>query len=70
METGPKVLIMGAASSGKNTISRILTNYSVKVGWDTIFMDLDPENGEISPLGTIGAASFHEYMTVGYIYRV
>lgn len=65
LEVGPKVLIMGAASSGKSTISRILTNYSAKVGWETVLMDLDPENNEISALGTISAATFNEYLPVG-----
>jgi polynucleotide 5'-kinase involved in rRNA processing len=55
---------MGAASSGKNTISRILTNYSAKIGWETVYVDLDPENNEISALGTISAATFNEYMPV------
>lgn len=70
LETGPKVLIMGAASAGKSTVSRILTNYSVKIGWESVFVDLDPENNEISPLGTIGAATFNEYMPVVFIYSV
>ena len=64
LEIGPKVLVMGAAFSGKNTVSRTLLNYSVKLGWETIFADLDSQANEISPIGTLAAASFSEYMSV------
>lgn len=60
------MLIMGAASSGKNTASRALTNYSVKVGWETVYADLDPENNELSTLGTMSVTTFKEYMPVVY----
>lgn len=56
------MLVLGGPNTGKNTVCRILTNYSVKLGWETIFADLDPENPELSPVGTIAAASFSEYM--------
>lgn len=55
---------MGAASSGKNTVSRTLVNYSVKVGWETVYADLDPENNQISTIGTISTTTFKEYMPV------
>ena len=67
LELGQKVLIMGAASSGKNTTSRVLTNYSVKVGWETVYADLDPENNELSTIGTVSVSTFKEYMPV---YRI
>lgn len=61
---GPKILVMGAAFSGKNTVTRTLVNYSVKLGWETMYLDLDPQNNEIAPIGTVAAASFSEYMPV------
>lgn len=40
-------------------------NYSVKVGWETVYVDLDPENNQISTIGTLSTTTFNEYMPVG-----
>jgi hypothetical protein len=34
----------------------MLVNYSLKLGWQPIFVDLDLQSGEISPPGSIAAA--------------
>lgn len=38
---GPSVLITGSINSGKSTLCRILVNYSVKLGWTPLFIDID-----------------------------
>jgi polyribonucleotide 5'-hydroxyl-kinase len=38
---GPRLMITGAAQSGKSTLCRILVNYAVKLGWSPILVDLD-----------------------------
>ena len=34
----------------------MLVNYSLKLGWSPIYVDLDLHSGEISPPGSISAA--------------
>ena len=41
LTSGPRVFITGNAQSGKTSISKILVNYSVKLGWTPIYVDLD-----------------------------
>jgi polyribonucleotide 5'-hydroxyl-kinase len=41
LTTGPRVFITGNSHSGKSTISKILVNYCVKLGWTPIYVDLD-----------------------------
>lgn len=52
---GPKVMICGPVNVGKSTLSRILLNYSVRMGRRPIFVDLDVGQGSISVPGTMGA---------------
>jgi len=52
---GPKVLICGPVNVGKSTLSRILLNYSVRMGRRPVFVDLDVGQGCIAVPGTIGA---------------
>lgn len=42
-EFGPRVLIIGSKSSGKNTLTKTLLNYSSVYGWKPIYVDLDPD---------------------------
>jgi len=44
LEPGPKVLILGSSFSGKTTLSHILCNYSLKLGWNPLYVDLDLNN--------------------------
>jgi polyribonucleotide 5'-hydroxyl-kinase len=54
-EPGPNVVVCGSSNCGKSTVWRILTNYSLKMGYRPIFIDLDIECNEIVPSGWIGA---------------
>lgn len=40
---GPRVMVIGSKSSGKNSLCKILLNYSVIYGWNPIYCDLDPD---------------------------
>ena len=57
---GPNILITGSNQSGKSTLCRILTNYSLKLGWTPMLCDLDLNFNEISPPGSIAAALVEE----------
>ena len=37
----PGLLVTGAQQSGKKTLSKILTNYAIKLGWQPTYVDLD-----------------------------
>ena len=52
---GPRILIIGSASSGEKEFCHTLINYSLKLGYTPIFCDLDLEN-EISVPGCISAS--------------
>ncbi|KAG9318596.1 hypothetical protein JVU11DRAFT_689 [Chiua virens] len=54
----PRVLILGPENSGKTSISKILTNYAVRVAqnWSPLLVNLDPAQGAWSISGTISAA--------------
>ena len=56
----PGLLITGSQLSGKSTLTKILTNYSLKLGWSPIYIDLDLTSNEISPPGTICGALVSE----------
>ena len=53
---GPKVLITGSTNSGKTTLTRILCNYILKLGWNPLLVDIDVGNNLLSPPGTIAAS--------------
>ena len=46
---------MGGTDRGKSTVSKILVNYAVRMGWSPVYVDLDMGQGSISPPGTIAA---------------
>ena len=48
---------MDAKNVGKSTLCRILLNYATRRGRAPIFVDLDPDQGQIGLPGTIGALS-------------
>lgn len=53
-------MVVGPTDVGKSTLCRILLNYSVRMnalGRRPIFVDLDPDQGQISVPGTIGLFS-------------
>ena len=55
---------MGGTDCGKSTVSRILINYAVRMGWSSLYVDLDPGQGSISPPGTIAATPVQLPVTV------
>lgn len=76
-QQGPRVIIVpklpfksfktfqvGGTDSGKTTVSRILINYAVRMGWAPVYVDLDPGQGNISPPGTIAATPVQLPVTV------
>ena len=52
---GPRILVTGSAQSGEREFCHTLINYSLKLGYTPIFVDLDLEN-EISVPGSISAS--------------
>jgi len=59
-QVGPALLITGAQLTGKSTLAKMLTNYSIKLGWKPVFVDLDLNSCELTPPGTISAATISE----------
>ena len=54
--TGPKVLILGNKNTGKTSLSRILSSYSIKnKAYQPMFINLDPSQPIVSPPGCIMA---------------
>lgn len=69
-QIGPALLITGAQLTGKSTLAKILTNYSIKLGWKPIFVDLDLNSCELTPPGTISAATITETLPCDSIKEV
>lgn len=46
----PRVLVLGPESSGKTTVSKILTNYCVRAGqdWCPVLVNVDPTEVRVS----------------------
>lgn len=64
-QIGPKILIVGSPASGKSELARTFLNYSVKIGWPTAFVELDPEHPETSVPGMLTASVVSgEYLSV------
>lgn len=57
---GPTILITGSNQSGKSTICKIFVNYSLRLGWRPVLVDLDLNNNEITPPGCIAACTVDE----------
>jgi polyribonucleotide 5'-hydroxyl-kinase len=53
-------MVTGALRSGKSSLCRILVNYSLKLGWRPMLVDLDLKNNEISAPGTIAVVTVDE----------
>ncbi|CDW77180.1 polyribonucleotide 5-hydroxyl-kinase clp1 [Stylonychia lemnae] len=60
LQLGPSLLVTGSNQSGKSTLCRILINYSLKLGWTPLFVDLDLANNEITPPGSISCTMVEE----------
>ena len=55
-KVGPRILVCGGNLSWKSTLCKILTNYALKSQFNPIFIDLDLQNNEIGPAGSILAS--------------
>ncbi|OBZ65730.1 mRNA cleavage and polyadenylation factor CLP1 [Grifola frondosa] len=55
----PRVLVLGPENSGKTTLCKLLTNYSVRAGqdWSPVFVNVDPSEGGWAAPGAISAVS-------------
>ena len=53
---GPRVFITGNSQSGKSSITKTLVNYSVKLGWTPMLVDLDVTQNSISAPGCLSAS--------------
>lgn len=61
---GPRVLVIGAANSGKASMTKILANYALRSGHYPLVVDLDCSLNMISIPGTIAAVSICEPIDV------
>ncbi|KAG1891418.1 Pre-mRNA cleavage complex II protein Clp1-domain-containing protein [Suillus subluteus] len=54
----PRVLVLGPENSGKTTVCKILTNYTVRAGqnWSPVLVNVDPSEGGWAVPGAISAA--------------
>ncbi|KAK9765881.1 Cleavage polyadenylation factor subunit clp1 [Basidiobolus ranarum] len=57
---GPRIMIIGPTDAGKTSLARILLNYALKRGRESIYVDIDPEEGSITMPGTISATSINQ----------
>lgn len=54
-ESGPRVFVIGNPQTGKGAITKILVNYSLKLGWTPLMADIDLSQNMISSPGCISA---------------
>eukprot|EP01132_Coremiostelium_polycephalum_P004686 gene4686-5852_t len=52
----PRIVIVGPTDAGKSSISKILLGYSIRFGYEPVFVDLDPGQGAITLPGTLCAS--------------
>lgn len=62
--TGPRLMVVGPASTGKTTLARELTAWGVKQGAQPLVVNTDPREGMLSLPGTLTAATFATMMDV------
>ncbi|KAI0636507.1 hypothetical protein C8Q77DRAFT_1093114 [Trametes polyzona] len=55
----PRVLVLGPENSGKTSVCKILTNYTVRGGedWSPMFVNVDPSEGGWAVPGALAAAA-------------
>lgn len=61
---GPRVLVLGAANSGKASLCKILSNYALRSSYFPLLVDLDCSLNMVSIPGTIAALSITEPIDV------
>lgn len=57
---GPRVFVTGSPQTGKTTICKILVNYSLRLGWTPLFVDIDLSQNMISAPGCMSATLIEE----------
>lgn len=55
---GPRVMVVGPASSGKTSLVRTLTGWATRAGQQPLVVNTDPAQGMLSLPGTLSAAVF------------
>jgi polyribonucleotide 5'-hydroxyl-kinase len=58
----PRVLVAGAASTGKTTAARTLASYATRQGGQPLVVNLDPAEGMLSLPGSLSASVFATVM--------
>ena len=61
-ELGPRILITGSRGCGKSTMAKILFNYSLRLGWCPVLVDLSLDGTLLFPPGLVGAS--HQHMLI------
>jgi polyribonucleotide 5'-hydroxyl-kinase len=61
---GPRVLVVGPEDAGKTSLVKMLTSYAVKMGRQPMVVNLDPQEGLLSPPGSFTATSFGSILDV------
>ncbi|KAK6455839.1 protein CLP1 [Scheffersomyces xylosifermentans] len=64
LKTGPKVLIIGNATSGKTTLAKILSSYAIKSDSSPILVNLNPRDGVFSLPGSITATPISDSLDI------
>ncbi|KAF7563357.1 hypothetical protein G7046_g771 [Stylonectria norvegica] len=59
---GPRVLIAGPLNTGKTTLTRTLTSYATRQGYQPLVINTDPKEAMLSLPGTLSAAVFATVM--------
>lgn len=58
---GPRVLVCGAADSGKSSLAHFLVACAARLGRSPLYLELDPDLGELGAPGTLGAAAVNNH---------
>lgn len=63
-EMGPRILVVGPENSGKTSLVKTLTSYSVKTSRQPMVVNLDPRQGMLSVPGAFSAASYSSIVDI------
>jgi len=58
---GPRVLVCGAADCGKSSLAHFLLACAARLGRCPLYLELDPDLGELGAPGTLGAAAVNNH---------
>lgn len=63
-QLGPRVLVVGSDNAGKSSLVKILTGHAIKAGRQPCVVNLDPEQGLLTPPGGFSITSFGSIVDV------